>query len=143
MHAIDDVIKSTAVHVTADHFIVQDGREFAGRHLIIDCYGADHLDNIPLMEAALRRAVDVAGATLLHIHLHHFGEEQGISGVAVLAESHMSVHTWPERGYAAFDVFMCGATQPELAIPVLREVFKPQRIAVQEYTRGEMPHESR
>jgi len=60
------------------------------------------------MEATLREAVLQAGATLLHIHLHHFTPNGGISGVAVLAESHISVHTWPERNFAAFDVFMCG-----------------------------------
>jgi S-adenosylmethionine decarboxylase len=51
--------------------------------------------------------VDAAQATLLHIHVHHF-QPNGISGVAVLAESHISIHTWPEVGYAAMDVFMCG-----------------------------------
>jgi len=49
---------------------------------------------------------------LLHIHLHHFSHNGGVSGVAVLAESHISVHTWPERDYAAIDVFMCGHTSP-------------------------------
>ena len=54
-----------------------------------------------------RECIRAAGATLLHIHLHHFTPNNGVSGVAVLAESHISVHTWPESGFAAFDVFMC------------------------------------
>jgi S-adenosylmethionine decarboxylase len=80
--------------------------------------------------------VDAAGATLLHIHLHHFTPNGGVSGVAVLAESHISVHTWPERGYAAFDVFMCGAAEPERTIEVLREAFRPARLVIGEHLRG-------
>ena len=109
-----------------DHFTNRNGIEFAGIHLIIDLWGARCLDDLPLMENTLRQAVTVAGATLLHIHLHHFTPNSGISGVAVLAESHISVHTWPERNYAAFDIFMCGVAQPELAIPVLKEAFLPR-----------------
>lgn len=121
---------------TADHFIVRNGVEFAGTHIILDLWGAKHLDDLELMERALREAVEVAGATLLHIHLHHFTPNGGISGVAVLAESHISVHTWPERNFAAFDVFMCGDAQPEATIPVLRDAFKPLNINVSEHLRG-------
>ena len=95
-----------------DHFIVRDGVEFAGSHLLLDLYGAKHLDDLERMEQAMRDCVEECGATLLHIHLHHFSPSGGISGVAVLSESHISVHTWPERDYAAFDVFMCGDAQP-------------------------------
>jgi S-adenosylmethionine decarboxylase len=84
----------------------------------------------------IREAVDVCGATLLHIHLHHFTPSFGVSGVAVLAESHISVHTWPERNFAAFDIFMCGDARPELAIPVLKKAFKPGRINISEQLRG-------
>jgi S-adenosylmethionine decarboxylase len=73
---------------------------------------------------------------LLHIHLHKFSPNGGVSGVAVLSESHISVHTWPERGFAAFDVFMCGAAQPQKAIGVLEGAFKPKRVVVGEYKRG-------
>ena len=82
----------------------------AGVHLIVDLYEAQHLDDIDHIEATLRRCVQAASATLLHIHLHHF-QPNGVSGVAVLAESHISIHTWPEAGYAALDVFMCGSRQ--------------------------------
>lgn len=84
----------------------------------------------------MREAIDVAGATLLHIHLHHFTPNDGISGVAVLAESHISVHTWPERNFAAFDVFMCGDAEPEKVIPVLQAAFKPTNINISEHLRG-------
>ncbi|MFT5032614.1 MAG: S-adenosylmethionine decarboxylase [Bermanella sp.] len=121
-----------------DHLIVRDGIAYAGTHLIIDLWGASHLDEIPRMEQAFLEAVKVCGATLLHIHMHHFTPNGGISGVAVLAESHISVHTWPERDYAAFDVFMCGDARPELAIPVLQRAFRPKRIEVGENLRGRM-----
>lgn len=121
---------------TQDHFIKRNGLEFAGTHLIFDFWGATQLDNLELMEQAMRDSVVAAGATLLHIHLHHFTPNGGISGVAVLAESHISVHTWPERGYAAFDVFMCGDAEPEKAIPVLRKAFQPSTVNVNEQLRG-------
>jgi S-adenosylmethionine decarboxylase len=122
---------------SADHFVVRNGVRCAGAHLIIDLYDAGKLDDLDHVEAALRACVDAAGATLLHIHLHHFEPNGGISGVAVLAESHISIHSWPENGYAALDVFMCGKAKPEACVPVLREAFKPGRIAVSEYLRGQ------
>lgn len=122
---------------SADHFVVRNGVRCAGAHLIIDLYDAKKLDDLDHVEAALRACVDAAGATLLHIHLHHFEPNGGISGVAVLAESHISIHSWPENGYAALDVFMCGKAKPEACVPVLREAFKPGRIAVSEYLRGQ------
>jgi S-adenosylmethionine decarboxylase len=121
---------------TEDHFIIRDGKEFAGTHIIIDLWEASRLDELTHMESAMREAVKVCGATLLHIHLHHFTPSGGISGVAVLAESHISVHTWPERDFAAFDVFMCGDAQPENAIPVLQRYFSPGRINVSQHYRG-------
>jgi S-adenosylmethionine decarboxylase len=121
---------------TEDHFIIRDGKEFAGTHIIIDLWQASRLDELAHMESAMREAVKVCGATLLHIHLHHFTPSGGISGVAVLAESHISVHTWPERDFAAFDVFMCGDAQPENAIPVLQRYFSPGRINVSQHYRG-------
>ena len=85
---------------------------------------------------ALKRCVEVAGATLLHIHLHHFTPNGGVSGVAVLSESHISIHSWPEANYAALDVFMCGESKPQLAIGVLQEAFDPKHIVVGEHLRG-------
>ena len=119
-----------------DHFIERDGEVFAGTHLIIDFHGAEGLDDLDRMERGLRGAVEAAGATLLHIHLHHFTPNGGISGVAVLAESHISVHTWPERDYAAFDIFMCGDARPELGARLLEETFLPDRTEIVEHRRG-------
>ena len=128
--------ESSSGHATQDHFVKRNGIVFAGTHLIFDFWGASQLDNLELMESALRESVIVAGATLLHIHLHHFTPNGGISGVAVLAESHISVHTWPERGYAAFDVFMCGDAEPEKTIPVLKKAFTPNQVNMTEHLRG-------
>ena len=119
-----------------DHFITRDDTQFAGTHLLLDLWGAKHLDSIERIEQAMRECVEACGATLLHIHLHHFSPSGGVSGVAVLAESHISVHTWPERDYAAFDVFMCGDAQPENSIAVLKRAFFPRRIEVNEELRG-------
>ena len=81
-------------------------------------------------------AADAAQATLLHIHLHHFSPQGGVSGVAVLAESHISTHTWPEHGFAAFDIFMCGDAEPLKAAEALRRALRPSRIELTEQRRG-------
>jgi S-adenosylmethionine decarboxylase len=120
-----------------DHFVFRNGVRCAGVHLIVDLYDAHGLDDIDLIEETLRRCVAAAGATLLHIHLHHFEPNGGVSGVAVLAESHISIHSWPEANYAALDVFMCGEATPEKCIPVLREAFKARHVAVSEILRGQ------
>jgi S-adenosylmethionine decarboxylase len=119
-----------------DHFIERDGMRFAGSHLIVDLWHATNLDDLHLVEQALREATIRAGATLLNIDLHHFTPNGGISGVAVLAESHISIHTWPERAYAAVDVFMCGDAEPHKAVEVLREAFMPGQITLAEHKRG-------
>jgi S-adenosylmethionine decarboxylase len=121
-----------------DYFFQREGDRFAALHLIVDLWDAEHLDDEAFIESALRDCVDAAGATLLHIHLHRFTENGGISGVAILAESHISIHSWPEHGYAAMDIFMCGDTQPHRAIDVLRDAFKPKRIEIGEHRRGRL-----
>jgi S-adenosylmethionine decarboxylase len=120
-----------------DYFITRGDKRYAGIHLIIDLYGASHLSDVAYIEKTMRHCVEASRATLLHIHLHHF-EPDGVSGVAVLAESHISVHTWPESRYAAFDVFMCGDTAPEVCIDIMREAFEAERVGVQEILRGEV-----
>lgn len=120
-----------------DFFVEKDGLRFAGTHLIIDLWDASRLDDLEHVDATLRRATEVAGATLLNIDLHHFTPNGGISGVAMLAESHISIHTWPECGYAAIDLFMCGRAEPHKAIDVFRQAFGPAvRVSVGEHKRG-------
>jgi len=136
----DNIVKGpwTASDHDNDHFITVNGIRCAGQHVIIDLWGAKDLNKLDVMEAAMRECVEVCGATLLHIHLHHFQPNGGISGVAVLAESHISVHTWPEYNYAAFDVFMCGESKPELAVDVLRSYFAPERVGYNNLLRGQV-----
>ena len=119
-----------------DHFVHRDGKVFAGTHLIIEVVNGTGLDDEARIQSAFRSCVDECGATLLHIHTHKFSP-QGVSGVAVLAESHISVHTWPEIGYAAFDVFMCGDAQPWKAVDVLAKAFDTKDVRVKELLRGE------
>jgi S-adenosylmethionine decarboxylase len=119
-----------------DHFIRRNGRVYAGTHLIIEVIGGEGLDCEARIQKAFRDCVDECGATLLHIHTHKFSP-QGVSGVAVLSESHISVHTWPEIGYGAFDVFMCGEAEPWRAVDVLRRAFDAREIRVKELLRGD------
>ena len=107
-----------------------------GSHLILDLWEASGLDDAAAIEDALRGSAAAAGATLLHLHLHRFEPSGGISGVAVLAESHISIHTWPERGYAALDLFMCGNCDPDKAVPVISRAFSPRYIVISELRRG-------
>jgi len=125
--------------IDLDHFVERDGMRFAGTHLIADLWDATNLDKLDIVDRALRRASDAAGATLLAMDLHCFSPNGGITGVAVLAESHISIHTWPECAYAAVDVFMCGSAQPHKAIEVLRHAFSPGMLTISEHRRGVMP----
>jgi len=119
-----------------EYLLRHEGAFYAGRHLLVDIWEGENLSNADLIDAALRRGAEEAGATLLHVHLHEFSENGGVSGVAVLAESHISIHTWPEWNYAAVDVFMCGETDPMRAAEVLREAFKPGRLEIADHYRG-------
>lgn len=126
----------TAPAPATDHVVRRGAAVWAGTHLIIDIHGGDRLDDEGHLRATLLDCVTACGATLLHLHSHRF-TPQGITGVAVLAESHMSFHTWPELGYAAFDVFLCGAADPWRAVGVLEAAFAPGRVEVRELRRGE------
>ncbi len=134
--ATDARAQATGAEERRDFYIERDGVRYAGTHLLVDLWGAERLDDLAHVEATLRDCVAAARATLLHIHLHHFSPNHGVSGVAVLAESHISIHTWPETGYAALDIFMCGCAEPHEAIEVLRRAFRPERLAVEEILRG-------
>jgi S-adenosylmethionine decarboxylase len=136
-HVAHEAVSVPSHEDRKDFFIERDGVRFAGNHLIIDLFGARRLDDLKHIERTLKRCVEVAGATLLHIHLHHFTPNGGVSGVAVLSESHISIHSWPEANYAALDVFMCGEAKPHLAIEVLREAFGASDVVVKEHKRGE------
>ena len=122
--------------VQKDFFVERDGVKCAGMHLLVDLWGASNLCDPDHIDRALREAAEAAGATILHGHFHHFSPNGGVSGVLVLAESHISIHTWPERDFAAVDIFMCGACNPYHSVPVLKEVFAPRSILLAEQKRG-------
>ncbi len=119
-----------------DFFVRKDGMTYAGTHLLIDLNEAENLDDIVAIESALKDAALAGGATILNVDLHRFEPNGGVSGVVVLAESHISIHTWPENGFAALDVFMCGECDPYKSIPVLKRAFKPGSVQVSETRRG-------
>ena len=110
-----------------------------GKHLIADFYGASQLFECTPAGPVLEQAALAAKATVLGLNMHDFGDRYGFTGVAVLAESHISIHTWPENDYAAIDIFMCGDADPMQSLEVLRQYFKPQREQVQIIERGVMP----
>jgi len=134
---IELVHKEASTHKHTTQFNpLRSGVPCAGVHLILDLFGAAHVADMEVVETTLRRCVEAAGATLLHLHLHRFEPNGGISGVVVLAESHISIHTWPEVEYAALDIFMCGQSRPERCIEILLEAFKPQRAVMEQILRG-------
>ena len=107
-----------------------------GRHLALELWGCRNLNSPDAVEQALREMVVACDLTLLDLRVYPF-QPIGVTGVAVVAESHINIHTWPEFSYAAVDIFTCGARKdPSAAVPVLREFFAPERIETMEMTRG-------
>ena len=107
-----------------------------GQHIIVDIFEASNLTGEKNIENMMIACATAAQATILNTHLHPFEENHGVSGMIILAESHISIHTWPEYQFAAMDIFMCGDAQPELCIPVIERWFKPGNIVVNDITRG-------
>ena len=100
------------------------------------------LSDINGIAAMMISAAKAARATIMESAFHRF-EPQGVSGTVILAESHISIHTWPEHGYVAADVFTCGSTtRPEVAGEVLREAFKAETADIRELERGVMPNQT-
>lgn len=118
------------------YYSQHEGAHYAGMHLLVDLHRAQGLGDPAHVAAVLVQAARDAGCTILHQHFHHFGEGNGVTGVLLLAESHLSIHTWPETGYAAVDVFMCGRCNPHDALPALRAGFSAAHMQVQEIRRG-------
>lgn len=112
----------------------------AGIHLLADLAGIDAalLGDPAAIDALLREAAQAAGASILHSHFHAFGPGMGVTGVLLLAESHISIHTWPEHGFAAADIFMCGDAQPQRALDVIAAALKPGSRSVQTIARGQL-----
>lgn len=111
-----------------------------GKHCILELYDCDcaRLDDEDFLRSAISNAALRAGATLLQLISHRF-LPHGVTGLALLAESHISIHTWPESGYAAVDVFTCGDhTMPETACRVLIDEFTARQHKMRSFRR-QMP----
>ena len=108
-----------------------------GRHVLADFHGvaAAGLSDAAALERQLLAAADAAGARAERA-FPSFREGAGVTGVVMLSESHISIHTWPEHGYAALDVFMCGAARPERALDSLRAALAPASVRVTVVDRG-------
>lgn len=108
-----------------------------GRHLILEFYGCDHvrLDAMEPLQAAMRAAAESVGAAVVGEAFHAY-EPQGMSGILLIAESHLSLHTWPESGYAAVDLFTCGGLDPRPALRVLYRALGATSCRMQEIVRG-------
>lgn len=109
-----------------------------GRHLIVEyaeCNN-DLLNDLDQLETFMNESVRKAGATIVKSTFHRYNP-QGVSGVVVIAESHISIHTWPEYGYAAVDFFTCGdSVDPYRAFEYMKEKLQSKEATVQEMKRG-------
>ncbi len=119
--------------------------EALGRHVLAEIYGCDFavLNDLEKVREVLVQAALKAGAEVREVALHRFSP-QGISGVVVISESHLAIHTWPELGYAALDVFTCGdRVNPWTACNYVVEKFKAKDITATEMKRGMFPAEKK
>ena len=109
-----------------------------GEHLLADMYGIapDKLSDTETIESLLRHSAQAAGAHILFSHFHAFDAGKGVTGVVLLAESHITIHTWPECGFAAADIFMCGQAQAQRALQVLQQALQATSCEVQSIRRG-------
>ena len=110
-----------------------------GKHVILEMWGCckDTIDNVEVVKEILVKATESVKATLVDVVCHRFSPH-GVTGVAILAESHIAVHTWPEHGYAAADIFICGsAINPRSAASYMTEAFCAKETSFLEIKRGD------
>ncbi|RKD24320.1 S-adenosylmethionine decarboxylase proenzyme [Ammoniphilus oxalaticus] len=109
-----------------------------GRHVAIDTWGVDFdlLNNAERLQHYMVEAAEACGATVLSIQSKQF-DPQGATVLVLLSESHLSIHTYPERGFAALDCYTCGETvDPEVAIEYLVHVLNPEKTYARKLIRG-------
>jgi len=112
--------------------------ETLGRHILIEFYNCNEeiLASPELIEKHMNKAAKIANATIVNSVFHHFNP-YGVSGAVIISESHLAIHTWPEYGYAAVDVFTCGdKINPWIAFDFLEDVFEADRSESMEIPRG-------
>jgi S-adenosylmethionine decarboxylase len=111
-------------------------KKYAGIHLIADFWGGKAIESEEELKALLERTVKAANANSLKSIVYKFNP-QGITGVVLLAESHISIHTWPEFNYAAIDIFTCGdKTRPDKALEFLKSELNPKKVIIKRIKRG-------
>jgi len=109
-----------------------------GRHVAVDTWGVDFelLNSAEFLQAQMVEAAEACGATVLSVQSKQF-EPQGATVLVLLSESHLSIHTYPERGFAAIDCYTCGETvDPQLAIDYLVSALKPEKCYAKKLVRG-------
>jgi len=107
-----------------------------GTHVVLELWGCSNLNSPEVVEQALRDIVDATDVTLLDLKVYPF-QPQGVTGAAVVSESHITIHTWPEHTYAAIDIFTCGKERDLTeATRKVREHFTPERIQMMQIQRG-------
>lgn len=109
-----------------------------GRHVAVDAWGVryDLLNDADWLKDQLVQAAEISGATVLSVQSRQF-EPQGATVLVLLSESHLSIHTYPEKGFAALDCYTCGETvDPQTAIDKLLEALKPERVHAKKLIRG-------
>jgi len=110
--------------------------KYAGIHLIAEFWGGKIIEDSKKIEKILIEATKKSGNTPLEVTIHKFSP-QGITGVVLLAESHIALHLWSEFNYLAIDIFTCGdKAKPEKALEYLKKKFKPKKVVIQKITRG-------
>ncbi len=112
-----------------------------GRHLIVEYYGCDAeiTGDIEAIRQHLNAAAKIVDATVVGEAYHRF-EPDGVTGVVLIAESHLSIHTWPARGYVAVDIFTCGGLDPRPGCELLAKAVGAESLRYQEIVRG-LPEE--
>jgi S-adenosylmethionine decarboxylase len=117
-------------------FFLPKKKKYAGIHLIADFWDGKAIESEKELEILLENTVKAANATSLRNVVYKF-EPQGITGVILLAESHISIHTWPELKYAAIDIFTCGdKTRPDKALEFLKKELQPKKVIIKKIKRG-------
>jgi S-adenosylmethionine decarboxylase len=109
-----------------------------GRHLIADFYGIklERLNDVDLLSDCLQSAARRCGLTPLAPPVVHHFDGGGVTGFILLAESHIALHTYPELGFIALDIFSCGNSDPDAALEIFRDALSPQREQVTTIVRG-------
>jgi len=118
--------------------VIQNTSDALGVHLLAEYYECDKdiLDNVFLIEEIMLEATRKAKAHIVAKNFHRF-EPYGVSGVIIISESHLTIHTWPEYNFAAVDVFTCGVEiDPHICHDYLKEAFKSKNITIEKVLRG-------